>query len=57
MIEILKATPDGRPQVVVCSICEPDPASVWVRPDDDPGAESLPAWVRLHYRATRKDRG
>lgn len=51
-IFITDASRDGVPLVAVCSLCEPDPASVWNRPPDDPMARTLPGWVRTHHRPT-----
>ena len=53
MIEIVDATPDGWPRIVICSICDPDPNSVWVRPADDPTANTLAGWIRTHHRDRR----
>jgi hypothetical protein len=54
MIAIVEATPDGVPSRVVCTVCEPDPASVWVRPAEDPTAGTLPYWIRIHDRQRRR---
>lgn len=50
MITIVDTTPDGIPSKAVCTVCEPDPASIWVRPPEDPIAGTLPHWLRIHHR-------
>lgn len=53
MIELLEASPDGVPLLMVCTYCGTGAESVWRRPDDDPLGRTLPGWVRVHYRRRR----
>lgn len=50
MITIVETTPDGIPYKATCTVCEPDPASIWVRPPEDHTAGTLPHWLRIHHR-------
>lgn len=57
MIQIVKATSAGVPILVVCTDCEPDPACVWQRGENDEfWSSSLPAWVRIHFRQSSLQR-
>lgn len=50
MIHLMTATLSGAPLVAICSDCDHDTATVWVRPANDPSAATLAQWMRIHRR-------
>lgn len=52
MIHVSISQLSGQPLVAICTDCEHDTATVWVRPSDDPTAATLAQWMRDHRRKT-----
>lgn len=50
-MHILTSSMDDVPLVAICTDCDHDPISVWVRPESDPAARSLQQWMLAHRRA------